>query len=166
MHHGRMASDLHGTTPNGLELRHLRALVAVGEELNFGRAAARLYVSQSSLSRQIAALERMIGCVLVQRSTHHVALTLAGKTLLDHAPSLLGEVDAAISATRSVGGELAARIAKLGEPFAELTYADVEQLRAAAERHYAQLPLAEGGRLPARSDPRCARAHRHAGRCD
>jgi epsilon-lactone hydrolase len=137
-------TDATESTPEGLEIRHLRAFVAVAEELNFGRAAARLFVSQSSLSRQIAALERMLGCVLIHRSTHHVALTLAGKTMLDRAPGLLAAIDDTVQATRSVGGELAARIARLGEPFAELTYADVEQLRAMAERHYAQLPLANG----------------------
>ncbi len=128
-------------TPGSLELRHLRAFVAVAEELNFSRAAARLFVSQSSLSRQIGALERLLGCVLVRRSTHEVTLTLAGQVLLEGAPDVLRNVDQLVSETRSIGGELAARIHKLGEPFADLTYADVEELRAAAERHYALLPL-------------------------
>lgn len=129
-------------TPDGLELRHLRAFVAVAEELNFSRAATRLFVSQSSLSRQIAALERMLGCVLVRRSTHHVSLTLAGQTLFERVPRVLDDIDDVVSQTRSIGGELAARVRRLGEPFAELTYADTDDLRAAAERHYAQLPLA------------------------
>jgi monoterpene epsilon-lactone hydrolase len=127
----------------GLELRHLRAFVVVAEELNFGRAAARLYVSQSALSRQIAALERILGCVLFTRSTQNVALSLAGAELLDRAPAILDGVDDAVAATRSVGGELAARIRRLGEPFDHQTYADIDALRGAAERHYAQLPLAE-----------------------
>jgi acetyl esterase/lipase len=130
-----------GAAPEGLELRHLRAFVAIAEELNFGRAATRLFVSQSSLSRLIAALERMLGCVLVHRTTHHVELTLAGQALLERAPALLRDLEHIVAQTRSVGGELAARIARLGEPFAALTYADTEALRDAAERHYAQLPL-------------------------
>ena len=75
--------------PDAIELRHLRAFVAVAEELNFGRAAERLYVSQPALSRQIRALERLVGCELLRRSTHRVELTLAGEALLDRARRLL-----------------------------------------------------------------------------
>jgi len=55
--------------PDGVELRHLRAFVAVAEELNFSRAADRLYVSQPALSRQIRGLEQLVGCQLLKRST-------------------------------------------------------------------------------------------------
>src|SRR5213592_2401986 len=81
-----------------IELRHLRAFVAVAEELNFGRAAERLYISQPALSRQIRALEELVGCELLRRSTHRVELTLAGEALLDRARKLLGDVDQAVSA--------------------------------------------------------------------
>src|SRR6266571_7196205 len=66
-----------------IELRHLRAFVAVAEELNFARAAERLYLSPPALSRQISALERLVGCQVLRRSTHRVELTLAGEALLD-----------------------------------------------------------------------------------
>jgi len=69
--------------PDAIELRHLRAFVAVADELNFGRAAARLYLSQPALSRQIRSLERLVGCDLLRRSTHRVELTLAGEALLE-----------------------------------------------------------------------------------
>lgn len=130
--------------PSGLELRHLRAFVAVATELNVGRAAAALYVSPSSLSRQVTALERMLGCVLMHRSTQRIELTPAGEVLLGRAPQLLAGLDDLVAEVRSVGGELASRIQRLGEPFAVLTFDDVEGVRAAAERHYALLPLAPG----------------------
>src|SRR5215472_16828450 len=91
--------------PDGIELRHLRAFVAVVDELNFGRAAERLYVSQPALSRQIRGLEQLVGCELLRRSTHRVELTLAGEALLDHSRRLLKDVDEAVAATLAVGGE-------------------------------------------------------------
>ena len=110
--------------PDGIELRHLRAFVAVAEELNFGRAAERLYVSQPALSRQIRGLEQLVGCELLRRSTHRVELTLAGEALLDRARKLLADVDEAVSATLAVGGELLARIARMLEPMTGLVTAD------------------------------------------
>lgn len=98
--------------PDAIELRHLRSFVAVADELNFGRAAARLYLSQPALSRQISSLERLVGCELLRRSTHRVELTLAGEALLGRARELLRGLDEAVSATRSVGGELLARVAR------------------------------------------------------
>src|SRR5919199_6820129 len=96
---------------DAIELKHLRAFVAVADELNFGRAAARLYVSQPALSRQIRTLERLLGCEVLRRSTHRVELTVAGSALLDRASRLLADLDEAIAATQSVGGELANRMA-------------------------------------------------------
>src|SRR6202050_2002386 len=124
--------------PDAIELRHLRAFVAVADELNFGRAAARLYLSQPALSRQIRSLERLVGCDLLRRSTHRVELTLAGEALLDRARGLLREVDEAVSAARSVGGELLARIARHWESFAEVSPADLQELRIAFEGLHGQ----------------------------
>jgi epsilon-lactone hydrolase len=112
--------------PDGIELRHLRAFVAVAEELNFGRAAERLYVSQPALSRQIRSLEQLVGCELLRRSTHRVQLTLAGEALLDRARKLLRDVDQAVSAAMSVGGELLSRTARLLEPLKGLVARDGE----------------------------------------
>ena len=109
--------------PDGVELRHLRAFVAVAEELNFARAAERLYVSQPALSRQISRPRTAASAVeLLRRSTHRVELTIAGEALLDRARRLLGDVDQAVSATHAVGGELIARIAQLLEPVAGLSH--------------------------------------------
>jgi epsilon-lactone hydrolase len=128
--------------PDAIELRHLRSFVAVAEELNFGRAASRLYLSQPALSRQIRALERLVGCDLLRRSTHRVELTLAGEALLDRARQLLADLDEAISMTRSVGGELEGRIAQLWEPIIDLATgdADLQDLRDTIEAMHARFP--------------------------
>jgi acetyl esterase/lipase len=116
--------------PDGIELRHLRAFVAVADELNFGRAAERLYISQPALSRQIRALEQLVGCELLRRSTHTVELTLAGEALLDRSRKLLRDVDQAVTATLAVGGELIARIARMLEPVEGLLTDDPDLLAA------------------------------------
>lgn len=94
-----------------MELRTLRYFVAVAEELHFGRAAARLQMTQPPLSRAIKQLETDLGCELLRRSPAGVALTPAGVLLLDEARTLLARADqvrarvsaAAGAATLTVG---------------------------------------------------------------
>jgi DNA-binding transcriptional LysR family regulator len=88
-----------------VEMRHLRALLAVAEELNFTRAAERLHLTQQALSGQIRQLEERVGTRLVERGSRPVQLTRAGDTLLDHARSLLAGAEHAILATRAAGTE-------------------------------------------------------------
>src|SRR3954451_263140 len=80
-----------------IELRQLRYFVAVAEELHFGRAAERLHMSQSPLSRAIRELERDLGLVLFVRATRRVELTPAGSLLLDGSRRALAEIDGAIA---------------------------------------------------------------------
>jgi DNA-binding transcriptional LysR family regulator len=81
----------------GVELRHLAALQAVGREGSFGGAAVALGYSQSAVSQQIAALERLVGERLVERpgGPRPVSLTDAGKLLLGHAEGIVARLEAA-----------------------------------------------------------------------
>lgn len=89
--------------PSAIELRHLRYFCAVAEELHFGRAAARLGLSQPPLSLQIRQLEEMVGARLFERHSRRVALTDAGRALQESARRILRDVDAALVAARQAG---------------------------------------------------------------
>ncbi len=89
-----------------MELRHLRYFVTVAEELHFGRAAERLFISQPPLSQQIQQLEREIGVSLFQRTSRSVKLTPAGEIFLRDARQILTDVERAVSgAKRAARGE-------------------------------------------------------------
>jgi len=81
----------------GVELRHLAALQAVAEERSFGRAAERLGYTQSAVSQQIQALERIVDQRLVERpgGPRRVSLTEAGELLLRHAAGIVARLQAA-----------------------------------------------------------------------
>ena len=72
-----------------LDLRVVRSFVAVADELHFGRAAARLYISQPALSKQIQKLEEQLGATLFVRDSRHVQLTPRGEAFLLDARELL-----------------------------------------------------------------------------
>lgn len=86
-----------------MDLRRLAYFVAVAEELHFGRAAQRLHMASSPLSRAIKHLERDVGADLFIRDRHHVALTAAGETLLAEARAVFGTVERAAAAARAAG---------------------------------------------------------------
>jgi DNA-binding transcriptional LysR family regulator len=83
-----------GPIGNELEIRSLRYFVAAAEELNFTRAAARLYVAQQALSREIQRLEGRLGTPLFHRTTRRVSLTPHGERLLVRARELVAAHDA------------------------------------------------------------------------
>jgi DNA-binding transcriptional LysR family regulator len=87
-----------------VELRQLRYFVTLAEELHFGKAAAREHIVQSALSQQVQRLERELGVRLLERSTHHVALTAAGALFLVEARQILAHVDRAAGVARSAVG--------------------------------------------------------------
>jgi DNA-binding transcriptional LysR family regulator len=85
------------------ELRHLRAFVAVAQELNFTRAAERLHLGQQAVSKSVRQLERELGVTLLERTTREVRVTPAGAALLDGAVRALDAADAAFARAREVG---------------------------------------------------------------
>src|SRR6266496_2051708 len=90
--------------PQGLELRHLRYLVAVAEAGTVTRAAERLFIAQPTLSQQIRRLEQIVGTPLLHRRRDGVRPTAAGAVLLDAARDVLSAVDHAVSQTRQAAG--------------------------------------------------------------
>jgi DNA-binding transcriptional LysR family regulator len=87
---------------DSLELRHLRYFVAVAEELHFGRAAAKLHLSQPPLSQQIQKLEQMLGFALFQRSSRSVMLTPAGAALFQTTQRSFAHLQSGIEEARSI----------------------------------------------------------------
>jgi len=93
-----------------LEPRLLRYFLAVAQELHFGRAAARLYISQPSLSNQIHKLEHTLGTDLFVRTSRQVALTPAGRALLEEAPLALGALERAAERACLAGAGIAGTV--------------------------------------------------------
>ncbi|MBO2446171.1 LysR family transcriptional regulator [Actinomadura barringtoniae] len=93
-----------------MEIRELEAFLVLSEELHFGRAAERLYVSQGRVSQLLQTLERRIGGRLLERTSRRVALTPLGERLLaDLRPAydgLVGAVDNARAAAHGIEGVL------------------------------------------------------------
>src|SRR5436309_4589481 len=69
-----------------LKLKDLRYLVAVADNRHFGRAAARCFVSQPTLSAQLKKLEQALGVQLIERAPNNVSLTAAGEEIVARAP--------------------------------------------------------------------------------
>src|SRR3981081_3302564 len=88
-----------------IEMRHLRALLALAEELNFTRAAESLHLTQQALSGQIRQLEERVGAQLVERDSPRGQLPPAGRPWGEHASPLLAGAEHAVPATRAAGHE-------------------------------------------------------------
>jgi DNA-binding transcriptional LysR family regulator len=84
-----------------VELRHLRAFLAIAAEGTITRAAARLHVTQPALSRTLRQLEAHLGVRLIDRSTHHLQLTAAGHAFQPRAAAAVTAVDEALSPARA-----------------------------------------------------------------
>jgi DNA-binding transcriptional LysR family regulator len=84
-----------------IELRDLHTFSTLAEELHFGRAAARLGVNPSTLTRRIRLLERGLAVPLFHRTSRRVALTDAGRELNARLPAALRQLDGALQAARA-----------------------------------------------------------------
>lgn len=84
-----------------LKLKDLRYLVALADERHFGRAAAKCFVSQPTLSAQLRKLEESLGVKLVERRPRQVALTEAGREIAERARTMLASGDAIVSLAQS-----------------------------------------------------------------
>jgi len=84
-----------------MELRHLRCFLAVAEELHFARAAEKLHIDQSPLSRTIKELEDHLGASLFVRTTRNTRLTRAGKIFLEHVPRVFAVLEQARSSVNA-----------------------------------------------------------------
>lgn len=98
-----------------IELRHLRCFLAVAEESSVTRAAARLGLTQPSVSRALAALEQHLAVRLVDRSTHHLELTAEGRAFRDRAAVAVTAFDEALDT-----GRLPHRPLRLGHAWSAL----------------------------------------------
>lgn len=107
-----------------MELRHLRCFLAVAQELHFARAAEKLHIEQSPLSRAIKELEEELGVRLFDRNTRSTRLTRAGQVFMDHVPRVFTVLTQARDSVRAVSagyqGQLRIALSE-GIPQARLT---------------------------------------------
>lgn len=117
-----------------VDVRQLQLFVAVAEELHFRRAARRMGLTQPALSHQIAQLEERLEVRLFDRSSRHVELTAAGRTLLDGARRVLSEVQRTVDDTRRVGGASEKRLVLGYVEYMNIPFL-ATALRALGEKH-------------------------------
>ncbi|WP_181407547.1 LysR family transcriptional regulator [Nocardioides sambongensis] len=98
-----------------LQVRDLRAIVAVAEHASFARAADALWISRASMSEQVKRVEQVLGVRLFERTTRSVRPTPAGRIFVDHAVRVLAELDGLTDAVRAAGELTRGRI-RLGLP--------------------------------------------------
>jgi DNA-binding transcriptional LysR family regulator len=94
-----------------IDVKPLRYFVTLAETRHFGRAAARLNLSQPPLSRQLAALEANLGVTLIERSPRSVTLTAAGERFYADAKAILAAVEQAVSNARAAAHGDAGKLA-------------------------------------------------------
>jgi DNA-binding transcriptional LysR family regulator len=137
-----------------MELRQLEYFVAVAEEANFTRAAARVHISQSGVSAQVSRLERELGAPLIDRSGRTATLTAAGAAVLELARQTLASADAVRQTVQEINGLLRGRL-RLGM----VTGCTITPLFDAVSAFAAAHPGVELGLVEASSDQLVDRIH-------
>ncbi|MFE2440539.1 LysR family transcriptional regulator [Streptomyces sp. NPDC059426] len=131
----------------GLEIRELECFLALSEELHFGRAAERLYVSQSRVSQLLRSLERRIGARLLERTSRRARLTPLGERFLaDLRPAyeaLYGAVESARWAARGVEGVLRIGFQGAADERVTAAIAAFRERRPGCETTTVEIPLAD-----------------------
>lgn len=136
-----------GRVRGGLEIREIECFLVLAEELHFGRAAERLYVSQGRVSQLLAALERRVGGTLLERTSRRVRLTPLGQGFLDDLRPAYGglreAVDRARAAARGVEGVL--RVGFVGSLGERLTraFAEFGERHPGCEMEVVELPMSD-----------------------
>jgi DNA-binding transcriptional LysR family regulator len=122
-----------------MELRQLRYFVTLAEDLHFGRAAAREHIVQSALSQQLQRLERELGVRLLERTTHRVQLTPAGRAFLVEARQILSHIARAAEVAKRAGG--AASTLRVG--IVDASYDSMPQILRQVRERYPDLEIHE-----------------------
>lgn len=132
---------------SGLEIRELEAFLVLAEELHFGRAGERLYVSQSRVSQLLRSLEHRIGAPLVARTSRRVALTPLGERFLaELRPAydrLSATVEAARDAARGIGGVLRVGFQGTADDYLTGAIALFEERHPGCAVEIVEIPLAD-----------------------
>ena len=129
-----------------MELRQLRYFVTLAEELHFGRAAAREHIVQSALSQRLQRLERELGVILMERTTHHVQLSAAGSAFLIDARQILAHVErAAAAAQRAARSTPSLRVGVVDASYDSMSLIlhDVQQQYPDLEIHQVEIGVPE-----------------------
>lgn len=131
-----------------MELRHLRCFVAVAEELHFARAAERLHIEQSPLSRAIKELEYRLGVRLFERTTRRTQLTWAGKVLLEEAHRIFAAIDQAKASVKAAAtgyhGRLRIALSDgIAQPRISTLLAECREDKPEVEIRLSEIPLSQ-----------------------
>lgn len=121
-------------------IHQLRLFLVLAQELHFGRAAKRLFITQPALSRQIRELEDRVGVSLVERSSRAVALTTAGQALLPEARDIVAGMSRLGQSARAHAREASSRLV-LGSIGAEFALPHTHAMLGDLRRHHPEITI-------------------------